>query len=96
MQINVRNFNTETEIVKLKCGDTFYAPRSCPDEKGRKYNAFYMVVDSKSFGSAFGGTFSAKVKNNALAVNLETGQLRFFGNETLINAFPLKVEKAFE
>lgn len=33
MQINVRNFNTETEIVKLKYGDTFYAPRSCPDER---------------------------------------------------------------
>ena len=54
-------------IYELKVGSTFFSKRKGKDEIG-----LYMILDKNS------GVFLDSYKNNIMAVNLSTGQIRAF------------------
>lgn len=54
-------------IYELKVGSTFFSKRKGKDEIG-----LYMILDKNS------GVFLDRYKNNIMAVNLSTGQIRAF------------------
>lgn len=72
MRVNFRENEIGTEITRVMIGKTFLAKRKSKDEK-----ALYMKVDKSS-----GLTYSCT--GYTLAVNLTTGQLRKFSNETVV------------
>ena len=78
MRVNY-NFVEGKPINSLIVGETFFARRSSD-----KYSeALYMKVDANS-GSI------AKIPNTCYAVNLESGQVRKFYSQTLVN--PIETE----
>ena len=54
-------------ICELKVGSTFFSKRKGKDEIG-----LYMILDKNS------GVFLDSYKNNIMAVNISTGQIRAF------------------
>lgn len=67
MKVNFNNTQNYVYAYKLMVGSTFTAKRSGTDEIG-----LYMVVDRNS------GIFLDSYRNNIMAVNLATGQIRAF------------------
>ena len=67
MKVNFNNTQNYVYAYKLMVGSTFTAKRSGVDEVG-----LYMVVDRNS------GIFLDSYKDNVMAVNLATGQIRAF------------------
>ena len=67
MKINYDKKATGIYVYKLTVGSTFFSKRSGVDEVG-----LYMVVDRNS------GIFLDSYKDNVMAVNLATGQIRAF------------------
>lgn len=67
MKVNWNEKITGVYVYRLKVGDTFYSKRSGTDEIG-----LYMIVDKNS------GVFLDSYRNNTMAVNLATGQIRAF------------------
>ena len=71
MKVNYGKKETGVYISNLITGTAFSAKRSNTDEVG-----LYMVVDKNS------GVFLDSYRNNIMAVNLVTGQIRAFnGNQ---------------
>lgn len=71
MKVNYDRKATGVYLYKLAVGTTFFSKRSGTDEIG-----LYMVVDRNS------GIFLDSYRNNIMAVNLATGQIRAFnGNQ---------------
>lgn len=67
MKINYDKKEIGVYLYKLVVGTTFFSKRSGTDEIG-----LYMVVDRNS------GIFLDSYRNNIMAVNLATGQIRAF------------------
>lgn len=67
MKVNYDRKATGIFIYKLTVGSTFFCKRSAVDEIG-----LYMVIDRNS------GVFLDSYRNNVMAVNLATGQIRAF------------------
>ena len=67
MKINCGKKEVGVYIYKLVVGTAFFSKRSGTDEIG-----LYMVVDKNS------GVFLDSYKNNIMAVNLASGQIRAF------------------
>ena len=79
MKVNY-NFVEGKPINSLIVGETFFARRSSD-----KYSeALYMKVDANS-------GIIAKVPNSCYAVNLESGQVRKFHNQDLVNPIDTEV-----
>ena len=78
MRVNY-NFVEGKPINSLIVGETFFARRSSDQYS----EALYMKVDANS-GSI------AKIPNTCYAVNLESGQVRKFYSQTLVN--PIETE----
>lgn len=67
MKVNYDRKMTGIYIYKLTVGSTFFSKRSGVDEVG-----LYMVIDKNS------GVFLDSYRENVMAVNLATGQVRAF------------------
>ena len=67
MKVNYDKKETGVCLYKLITGTAFFAKRSGTNEVG-----LYMVVDNNS------GVFLDSFRNNIMAVNLATGQIRAF------------------
>lgn len=79
MRVNY-NFIEGKPINILKVGETFFARRSSD-----KYSeALYMKVDGNS------GTIT-EIPNSCYAVNLESGQVRRFHSQDLVNPIDTEV-----
>lgn len=73
---------TEVYLYQLVVGTAFFSKRSSTDEIG-----LYMVVDKNS------GVFLDSYKNNIMAVNLSTGQIRAFNGHQKVE--PANAEVIF-
>lgn len=67
MKVIYNKKETKVYISQLVVGTAFFSKRSSTDEIG-----LYMVVDKNS------GVFLDSYRNNIMAVNLATGQIRAF------------------
>lgn len=67
MKVNYDRKATAIYAYKLTVGSTFFSKRSGTDEIG-----LYMIVDKNS------GVFLDNYRDNVMAVNLTTGQIRAF------------------
>ena len=67
MKVNYDKKETGVCLYKLATGTAFSAKRSSTNEVG-----LYMVIDQNS------GVFLDSFRNNIMAVNLATGQIRAF------------------
>lgn len=73
MKVNFNKNQQKVYAYKLMVGSTFTAKRSGVDEVG-----LYMVVDKNS------GIFLDSYRNNIMAVNLATGQIRAFNGDAKV------------
>lgn len=80
MKINFNNTQNYVHAYKLMVGSTFTAKRSGTDEIG-----LYMVVDRNS------GIFLDSYRNNIMAVNLATGQIRAFNGSQKVEPVDAEV-----
>lgn len=79
MKVNFNEKPTGTYLFKLKVGSTFLAKRS-----NSKEIALYMVLDKNS------GVFLSRYRQNIMAVNLTTGQVRAFMRDFIVE--PVETE----
>lgn len=80
MKVNFNNTQNYVYAYKLMVGSTFTAKRSGTDEIG-----LYMVVDRNS------GIFLDSYRNNIMAVNLATGQIRAFNGSQKVEPVDAEV-----
>ena len=71
---------TKVYLSQLVVGTAFFSKRSSTDEIG-----LYMVVDKNS------GVFLDSYRNNILAVNLSTGQIRAFNGHQKVEPVDAEV-----
>ena len=82
MKINYDKKETGVYLSQLAVGTAFFSKRSSTDEIG-----LYMVVDEHS------GVFRDIYRNNIMAVNLSTGQIRVFSENQKVE--PVDAEVIF-
>lgn len=70
-------------LFELKVGSTFFFKR-----KGKNEIGLYMIVDKNS------GVFLDSYRNNIMAVNLSTGQIRAFSENQRVE--PVNAEVIFK
>lgn len=80
MKINLDKKTLGIYITKLTVGSTFLSKRSNTDEVG-----LYMVVDKKS------GVFLDSYRDNIMAVNLASGQIRAFDKSRKVEPIDTEV-----
>ena len=80
MKVNFNNTQNYVYAYKLMVGSTFTTKRSGTDEIG-----LYMVVDRNS------GIFLDSYRNNIMAVNLATGQIRAFNGSQKVEPVDAEV-----
>lgn len=80
MKVNYDRKATGIYIYKLTVGSTFFSKRSGVDEVG-----LYMVIDKNS------GVFLDSYRENVMAVNLATGQVRAFTRGTRVEPVDAEV-----
>ena len=79
MKVNFNEMQNKIYAYKLAVGSTFIAKRSSVDEVG-----VYMKIDKKS------GVFYERYRENVMAINLATGQVRAFEGD--IKVQPVEAE----
>lgn len=80
MKVNYDQKETGIHLYKLVVGTAFFSKRSGTDEVG-----LYMVVDKNS------GVFLDSYRNNIMAVNLATGQIRAFNGSQRVKPVDAEV-----
>lgn len=80
MKVNYDKKETGVYLYKLAVGTAFFSKRSGTDEIG-----LYMVVDKNS------GIFLDSYRNNIMAVNLATGQIRAFNGSQKVEPVDAEV-----
>lgn len=80
MKVNYDKKEAGVYLCKLVVGTTFFSKRSGTDEIG-----LYMVVDKNS------GIFLDSYRNNIMAVNLATGQIRAFNGSQKVEPVDAEV-----
>lgn len=70
-------------LFELKVGSTFFSKR-----KGKNEIGLYMIVDKNS------GVFLDRYRNNIMAINLSTGQIRAFPRNQKVE--PVDAEVIFK
>lgn len=80
MKVNYDKKETGVYLSNLTTGTAFSAKRSGTDEVG-----LYMVVDKNS------GVFLDSYRNNIMAVNLATGQIRAFNGSQRVKPVDAEV-----
>lgn len=80
MKVNYDKKETGVYLYKLAVGIAFFSKRSGTDEIG-----LYMVVDRNS------GIFLDSYRNNIMAVNLATGQIRAFNGSQKVEPVDAEV-----
>ena len=73
MKVNFNKNQQEVYAYKLMVGGTFTAKRSGVDEVG-----LYIKIDNNS------GVFLSRYRENVMAVNLATGQVRAFAGDAKV------------
>lgn len=73
MKVNFNNTQNYVYAYKLMVGSTFTAKRSGVDEVG-----LYIKIDKNS------GVFLSRYRENVMAVNLATGQVRAFAGDAKV------------
>lgn len=73
MKVNFNNTQNYVYAYKLMVGSTFIAKRSSMDEIG-----LYIKIDKRS------GVFPERYRENVMAVNLATGQVRAFAGDVKV------------
>ena len=73
MKVNFNNTQNYVYAYKLMVGSTFIARRSGMDEIG-----LYIKIDKRS------GVFPERYRENVMAVNLATGQVRAFAGDVKV------------
>lgn len=73
MKVNFDKKQIEVYVYKLTVGSTFIAKRSGVDEVG-----VYIKIDKRS------GVFPERYRENVMAVNLATGQVRAFAGDAKV------------
>ncbi len=73
MKVNFDKKQIEVYAYKLAVGSTFIAKRSGVDEVG-----VYIKIDKRS------GVFPERYRENVMAVNLATGQVRAFAGDAKV------------
>ena len=80
MKVNYDQKEAGIHLYKLVVGTAFFSKRSGTDEVG-----LYMVVDKNS------GVFLDSYRNNIMAVNLATGQIRAFNGSQRVKPVDAEV-----
>lgn len=80
MKVNYDKKETVVYLSQLFVGTAFFSKRSSADEIG-----LYMVVDKNS------GVFLDSYRNNIMAVNLSTGQIRAFNGHQKVEPVDAEV-----
>lgn len=80
MKVNYDQKEAGIHLYKLAVGTAFFSKRSGTDEVG-----LYMVVDKNS------GVFLDRYRNNIMAVNLATGQIRAFNGSQRVKPVDAEV-----
>ena len=80
MKVNKSKEQRTTCIEELLVGQTFTAPRTRINRHSESATGYYMKIDKSS------GIFTGVWKDEVVAVNLETGQLRKFNKDDRVTA----------
>lgn len=80
MKVNFNNTQNYVHAYKLMVGSTFTAKRSGMDEIG-----LYIKIDKRS------GVFPERYRENVMAVNLATGQIRAFNGSQKVEPVDAEV-----
>lgn len=80
MKVNFNNTQNYVHAYKLMVGSTFTAKRSGIDEIG-----LYIKIDKRS------GVFPERYRENVMAVNLATGQIRAFNGSQKVEPVDAEV-----
>lgn len=80
MKVNKLEEQRTTCIEELLVGQTFTAPRTRINRYSEPATGYYMKIDKSS------GILTGVRKDEVVAINLETGQLRKFDRQFLVAA----------
>lgn len=80
MKVNKSKEQRTTCIEELLVGQTFTAPRTRINRHSESVTGYYMKIDKTS------GIFTGVKKDEVVAINLETGQLRKFNKDDRVTA----------